>query len=93
MMNISCPLYQNSRLIGQVFNSKDGTGAIASMDTGFYVTAVCEYLDWPLGDLLERQEFLLLFEGRSYSLLEMSFYTLIADFSQLSFAPFYWGGY
>ena len=64
---------RNSRLRGQLFDPQDTSGAIASVSANFFIdhSDVLKALrwiramhDWPLGDLLEGDEFLLIIEAR-----------------------------
>lgn len=64
---------RDATLRGRLFNPEDDSSLVSSVDTGFYVDHkeplealawVRESRDWPLGDLLEGHEFLLILEGR-----------------------------
>ena len=58
---------------GSLFDAGDASGALSSADSNFYVNhdeplevlaRVRESMDWPLGELLDGHEFVLLFEAR-----------------------------
>lgn len=60
---------QNARLVGSLFNKATFDGSVSSADTGFFVDhaeplqtldGVRSTSQWPLGDLLEGHEFIML---------------------------------
>ncbi len=64
---------KDAKLRGSLFNSEDARGLVSSVDTGFWVdhtepleTLVWaqEIVDWPLGELHDGHEFLLILEAR-----------------------------
>ena len=63
---------QNAVLKGTIFDKQDSTGLVSGVDSGFYVDHAepLEALDyirqeyWPLGDLPDGHEFLLLLHPR-----------------------------
>lgn len=64
---------KEAEIHGSLFDSEDTSGAISSVNTNFFVdhteplealAEVRERLDWPLGELLDGYEFLLVLEGR-----------------------------
>ena len=64
---------QDAKLRGSLFNPEDASGLVSSVDTGFWIdhTEPLEALawardigDWPLGDLHNGHEFLLVLEAR-----------------------------
>ena len=64
---------KDAKLRGSVFNPEDASGLVSSVDTGFWVdhTEPIEALawardiiDWPLGELHDGHEFLLVLEAR-----------------------------
>ena len=64
---------KDAQLRGSLFDPNDASGAISSVDTSFFVdhTESLEALkwvrgglDWPLGELLDGHEFLLVLETR-----------------------------
>lgn len=64
---------RNAQLRGSLFDAIDSTGAVSSVFTNFFVDhaeplraldLVRQGLDWPLGELLEGHEFLLMIEAR-----------------------------
>lgn len=64
---------KEAEIHGSLFDSEDKSGAISSVYTKFFVehteplkvlAKVREELDWPLGELLDGHEFLLVLEGR-----------------------------
>ena len=64
---------RDAELRGRLFDSGDSNGVVSSVYTSFFVDHteplealawVREGLDWPLGDLLDGHEFLLLIEVR-----------------------------
>ncbi|KIW39876.1 uncharacterized protein PV06_08448 [Exophiala oligosperma] len=65
---------QTARLRGSLFDERDSTGAVSSVFTNFFVDhaeplraldLVRKNLHWPLGELLEGHEFLLMIEARA----------------------------
>lgn len=73
IMNASPIAYiRNAQLAGSLFHPDD-TGLVSAVHTNFFVDHteplqalawVQEELDWPLGNLLDGYEFLLILEGR-----------------------------
>lgn len=64
---------RNARLRGSLFGDDEVEGITSSADTGFFVdhteplealALAREYVDWPLGDLHNGHEFLLIVEAR-----------------------------
>ncbi|KAF2191260.1 hypothetical protein K469DRAFT_720250 [Zopfia rhizophila CBS 207.26] len=64
---------RDAELRGKLFNPEDDSGLVSSVDTGFYVdheeplealTWVRESMDWPLGELLDGHEFVLILKVR-----------------------------
>ena len=64
---------KDAKLRGSLFNPEDASGLVSSVDTGFWIdhTEPLEALawardmvDWPLGDLHDGHEFLLVLEAR-----------------------------
>ena len=64
---------KDAKLRGHVFSPGDTSGLVSCVDTGFFVDhaeplealeLVREELDWPLGELLDGHEFLLILEAR-----------------------------
>lgn len=64
---------RDAALRGTLFHPADATGAVSSVDTNFFVdhaeplqalTWVRQSLDWPLGELLDGYEFLLILPAR-----------------------------
>ena len=64
---------KEAKLHGSLFNPEDTSGAISSVDTEFFVDhteplkvlqRVRGVTDWPLGELLDGYEFLLMIETR-----------------------------
>ncbi|PGH02792.1 hypothetical protein GX51_04403 [Blastomyces parvus] len=64
---------KNAKLCGALFNPEDSTGLICGVDTGFYVDheepldvleRVRQDFRWPLGDLLDGHEYLLILPGK-----------------------------
>jgi hypothetical protein len=62
---------RDAKLRGKVFNPEDDSGLVSSVDTGFYVdheeplealTWQQETMGWPLGELLDGHEFILVVE-------------------------------
>jgi hypothetical protein len=67
---------RNAQLRGSLFNDNDTSGSISSVCTDFFVDHteplealewVRRELQWPLGELFDGQEFLLILEARSRS--------------------------
>lgn len=67
---------KDAKLRGSIFNSSDTSGLVSCVDSGFFVDHaepldalgwVRENMDWPLGDLLDGHEFLLIVEARHRS--------------------------
>ncbi|EGC46687.1 conserved hypothetical protein [Histoplasma capsulatum var. duboisii H88] len=67
------PYIKNARLCGSLFNPEDSTGLVCGVDTGFFVDhkeplevveVVRQDLQWPLGDLPEGHEYLLILPGK-----------------------------
>lgn len=67
------PYVKNARLCGSLFNPDDASGLVSSVDTGFWVDHsgplealawARDVVDWPLGELHDGHEFLLLLEVR-----------------------------
>lgn len=63
----------NAKLCGTLFNNNDTSGMISGVDTGFYVDHeeplealqwLRQFMEWPLGDLLDGHEFLLVIPAR-----------------------------
>jgi hypothetical protein len=73
-MGASPILYvRTARLCGSLFNPEDTSGLVSSVDTSFFVDHteplealvwVREEFEWPLGELSDGHEFLLILEGR-----------------------------
>lgn len=68
---------KNAALHGSLFDPEDTSGAVSSVDTKFFVdhteplealgwVRVREGLDWPLGELLDGFEFLLIVPARPH---------------------------
>jgi len=64
---------KDAKLRGSLFNSEDASGLVSSVDTGFWVDHTeplealawaQEIVDWPLGELHDGHEFLLVLEAR-----------------------------
>ena len=64
---------KDAKLRGNVFDPKDASGLVSSVDTGFWVDHTeplealawtREMLNWPLGELHDGHEFLLVLEVR-----------------------------
>jgi hypothetical protein len=64
---------KNAELCGSLFNPADVSGAVSCVNTRFFVdhtepqealSWVRENMNWPLGELLEGHEFLVIFEVR-----------------------------
>jgi hypothetical protein len=67
---------RDAKLRGSVFDASDTSGLVSSVDTGFFVdhneplealALVREEMEWPLGDLFDGHEFLLILEARRRS--------------------------
>jgi len=67
---------RDAKLRGSLFDSKDARGLVCSVDSGFFVdheeplealAYVRESMDWPLGELLDGHEFILILEARRRS--------------------------
>ncbi|KAF2802892.1 uncharacterized protein BDZ99DRAFT_482455 [Mytilinidion resinicola] len=67
---------RNAKLRGKLFDPKDASGLVSSVDTGFYVDHeeplealawVRESMEWPLGELLDGHEFILILPARRRS--------------------------
>ena len=63
----------DAKLRGELFDADDTSGAISSVDTNFFVDhaeplealdRVRQVREWPLGELLDGHEFLLMIETR-----------------------------
>lgn len=63
---------RNAELRGRLFDPEDTSGLVSSVDTGFFVdheeplealTWVRESMDWPLGELFDGHEFLLILQA------------------------------
>ena len=77
MMKASPVRYvKEAKLRGRLFNPEDLSGLVSSVDTGFWVdhTEALEALelvrdegDWPLGDLHDGHEFLVILESKRRS--------------------------
>ena len=64
---------KDAKLCGKLFNPGDTSGLVSSVDSGFFVdhdeplevlALVRKEMDWPLGELLDGYEFLLIIEAR-----------------------------
>ena len=64
---------KDAKLHGSLFDTEDANGLVSCVDTGFFVdhteplealASVRGEMDWPLGELIEGHEFLLILEGR-----------------------------
>ena len=64
---------KEAKLRGNLFHAEDSSGLVSSADTGFWVDHteplealgwVRDTVDWPLGELHDGHEFLLVLEGR-----------------------------
>ena len=64
---------KEAKLSGSLFNPEDTSGVVSSVDTGFFVdheepleALVCvqENMKWPLGELIDGHEFLLILQIR-----------------------------
>jgi hypothetical protein len=67
---------RDAKLRGSLFDSKDTSGCICCVDSGFFVDHgeplealawVRDSMQWPLGDLFDGHEFLLILEARRRS--------------------------
>jgi len=67
---------RDAKLRGSLFDPKDSSGLVSSVDTGFFVDHeeplqalawVRESMDWPLGELLDGYEFILILQARRRS--------------------------
>jgi hypothetical protein len=67
---------RDAKLRGRLFESKDTSGLVSSVDTGFFVDHeeplealawVRESIEWPLGELLDGHEFVLILQARCRS--------------------------
>jgi hypothetical protein len=67
------PYIKNAKLSGTLFDSDDSTGLVSGVNTGFFVDheeplealeLVKQYWQWPLGDLPDGQEYLLILPGK-----------------------------
>lgn len=67
---------QNAQLRGSLFHPEDGSGLVSCADTRFPVdheeplealTWVREIIEWPLGELLDGHEFIMIIETRHRS--------------------------
>lgn len=63
----------NAKLCGTLFNNEDTSGMISGVNTGFYVDHeepfealqwLRQSMEWPLGDLLDGHEFLLVIPAK-----------------------------
>ncbi|KAI1754175.1 hypothetical protein F4782DRAFT_45539 [Xylaria castorea] len=63
---------RNAKLRGRLFDPEDTSGLVASVDTGYFVdheeplealARVRESMDWPVGELLEGHEFILILQA------------------------------
>lgn len=64
---------KDAKLSGSLFNQEDTSGAVSSANTGFFVdheeplealARVRESMNWPLGELIDGHEFLLILQVR-----------------------------
>lgn len=64
---------RDAKLRGRLFASDDGSGLVSSADTGYFVdhkeplealARVRESMDWPLGELFDGHEFILVLQAR-----------------------------
>jgi hypothetical protein len=64
---------KDAKLSGSLFNPEDTNGVVSSVDTGFFVDHeepleallwVRENMNWPLGELIDGHEFLLILQVR-----------------------------
>lgn len=67
---------KEAKLRGSLFNPEDASGLISSVDTSFWIdhteplealVRVREAIEWPLGELNDGHEFLLIIEARKRS--------------------------
>ncbi|MCJ1422368.1 hypothetical protein MMC29_000248 [Sticta canariensis] len=67
---------RNAKLAGSLFDPEDTTGRVCCVDSGFFVdhgeplealTWVRDTMEWPMGDLFDGHEFLLILEARRRS--------------------------
>jgi hypothetical protein len=67
---------RDAKLRGKLFNSEDTSGLVSSVDTGFFVDHeeplealawVRESMEWPLGELLDGHEFILVLQAKHRS--------------------------
>ena len=67
---------RDAKLRGSLFDPEDSSGLVSSVDTGFFVDHeeplealawVRESMDWPLGELLDGHEFILILQARRRS--------------------------
>jgi len=67
---------RDAKLRGKLFNLDDTSGLVSSVDTGFYVDHeeplealawVRESIEWPLGELIDGHEFILVIQARRKS--------------------------
>ena len=67
---------RDAKLRGKLFNPDDTSGLVSSVDTGFYVDHgeplealawVRESMEWPLGELIDGHEFILIIQPRRRS--------------------------
>jgi hypothetical protein len=67
---------RNAKLRGRLFDTEDTSGLVSSVDSGFFVDHdeplealawVRESMDWPLGELLDGHEFILILDSRRRS--------------------------
>jgi hypothetical protein len=74
MIKVSPVSYvRDAKLRGKLFNPDDASGAVSSVDSGFYVDheeplealdRVRESMDWPLGELLDGHGFMLVVQAK-----------------------------
>lgn len=67
---------RNAKLRGSLFDPKDTSGRVCCVDSGFFVDHgeplealawVRDSMEWPLGDLFDGHEFLLILEAKRRS--------------------------
>lgn len=67
------PYIRKARQCGTLFKTKDSTGLVCGVDTGFFVDheeplealeIVRQIWQWPLGDLVDGHEYLLILPGK-----------------------------
>jgi hypothetical protein len=72
---------RDAKLAGSLFDSKDTTGRVCCVNSGFFVDHceplealawVRDVMEWPLGDLFDGHEYLLILEARRRSRLRSS---------------------